>query len=287
MAEILFPVGRMIGGSLYKAQPVLDNFGKPKLDNAGAPRTEFNFGVAIPKTPGLHWSQETWGAQIKQTGDAAYPGQSSNPAFAWKIIDGDSTVPNKKNRKPCDQEGYRGSWVLWFKQSWCPKLVIADGSRELTEPDAIMPGYFVQVFGSVKGNAPSPTPGVFLNPIAVALAGYGERIETISVDTAAVGFGAGPKPAGMSAVPLAGMVTPPANVSVGSPYGAAEAQAMQASGRGQVQFPPNPAILAVPPIPAAPKGRIMLPAANGATYEQMIGAGWNDALLVQHGMMAP
>jgi len=30
----------------------------------------------------------------------------------------------------------------------------------------------------------------------------------------------------------------------------------------------------------------MLPAANGATYEQMIAAGWTDAMLIQHGMMA-
>jgi len=306
MAEILFPVGRMIGGSLYKAQTVLDSFGKPKVDQAtGQARTEYNFGVAIPKTPNLHWSQEPWGAQIKAVGDAAYPNQSSNPSFAWKIIDGDSSVPNKKNRRPCDQEGYRGNWVLWFKQSWAPKLVNADGSQELKEPDAIVPGYFVQVYGSVKGNAPSPTPGVFLNPIAVALAGYGERIETISVDTASVGFGAGPKPMGMSATPVAGMVTPPANVSVGNPYGAAQpvpltpgavsaapgyAPAMNAT-LGSAGYAttspssPNPAILQVPPIPAAPR-RVMLPAANGATYEQMIAAGWNDQLLVQHGMMA-
>jgi hypothetical protein len=27
--------------------------------------------------------------------------------------------------------------------------------------------------------------------------------------------------------------------------------------------------------------------AAGATYEQMIGAGWTDQLLVQHGMMHP
>jgi hypothetical protein len=30
----------------------------------------------------------------------------------------------------------------------------------------------------------------------------------------------------------------------------------------------------------------MLPAAQGASYEQMIGAGWTDDLLIQHGMMA-
>jgi hypothetical protein len=30
----------------------------------------------------------------------------------------------------------------------------------------------------------------------------------------------------------------------------------------------------------------MLAAANGSTYEQMIAAGWTDALLVERGMMA-
>jgi hypothetical protein len=29
----------------------------------------------------------------------------------------------------------------------------------------------------------------------------------------------------------------------------------------------------------------MLPAAKGATYEQMKNVGWNDALMVAHGMM--
>lgn len=43
---------------------------------------------------------------------------------------------------------------------------------------------------------------------------------------------------------------------------------------------------AAAPPPATPV-RTMLPAANGATYEAMIAAGWTDAMLVQQGMMAP
>ena len=31
----------------------------------------------------------------------------------------------------------------------------------------------------------------------------------------------------------------------------------------------------------------MTPKAGGATYEQMIAAGWTDALLIQHGHMLP
>lgn len=267
MAEILLPVGRMIGGSLYKPQPKLDNFGKPKLGQDGNQLTGYNFGVAIPKAGEQHWAQTAWGAQIKAVGDAAYPGVSATPAFAWKITDGDSTVPNKKNRRPCDQEGYAGHWVLWFSQTWAPKICNANGTQELTEPDAVVPGYFVQVYCSVKGNAPSPTPGVYLNPMAVALAGYGQRIETSSVDTTAVGFGNGPAPAGMMATPPAGMVAPPAAAPVAPPPAAAP-----------VAPPPNPAFLAPPP------ARQMTAAAT-ATYEQYIGAGWNDAQLIAAGLM--
>jgi hypothetical protein len=48
---------------------------------------------------------------------------------------------------------------------------------------------------------------------------------------------------------------------------------------------PPPAPAAPPPTPPAPV-RTMLPAAAGQTYEAMLSAGWTDALLIQHGMMA-
>jgi hypothetical protein len=265
MTEILFPVGRMIGGSMYKPNPKKDNFGKPVLDKTGQPVTSFSFGVALPKTQ-QDWRLESWGAQILAVGQAAYPGICNTPSFAWKIIDGDSQVPNKKNRKPCDQEGYPGNWVLWFSQSWAPKLVNANGSQELTEPNAVIAGYYVQVFGGVKSNAPSPTPGVYLNPIAVALSGYGTPIETSSVDTTAVGFGASPAPAGMSATPV-GMMPPVAPVAPVAPIAPAA---------------PNTSFLQPP---SAPSAHQMTPAANGVTYEAYVAQGWSEAMLRQHGLM--
>jgi hypothetical protein len=48
--------------------------------------------------------------------------------------------------------------------------------------------------------------------------------------------------------------------------------------------PPAPAFRMPPPIPAP--ARVMLPAAQGATYEQCIAMGWTDALLIEHKMMA-
>lgn len=52
----------------------------------------------------------------------------------------------------------------------------------------------------------------------------------------------------------------------------------------------TPSPTSPPPAPAAPAAapaRVMTAAANGATYESMIAAGWTDETLVQHGMMQP
>lgn len=56
--------------------------------------------------------------------------------------------------------------------------------------------------------------------------------------------------------------------------------------------PVTPSPSSPPPPPysgymATTPARVMLPAANGATYEAMIASGWTDAMLVQQGMMAP
>ena len=326
MAEILLPVGRMIGGSLYKPQPRTDNFGKPKIGKDGKPETGFNFGVAIPKMPGhTHWAQTDWGAQIRAVGVAASPGICDTPSFAWKITDGDSQIPNKKNRRPCDQEGYPGHWVMWFGQSWAPKICNANGTQELTDPDVAVPGDWVQVFTSVKSNLPSPTPGVYLNPLAVAFVGYHQngRIVVSSVDTAAVGFGQAPLPPGVTATPPAQMA-PPSAVAVPTAPQYAPPPTVPAAYIPPVPAAPNTAIFHVPvvpptmpgaapaapgyspamtaapnatyamtspssvppPPPPAPAGRAMLPAANGATYEQYVASGWSDAQLIANGLMA-
>ena len=59
-----------------------------------------------------------------------------------------------------------------------------------------------------------------------------------------------------------------------------------------VPVPPGatPSPSSVPPPPYSgfrevPPARVMLPAAQGATYEQLIEKGWTDAQLIQHGMM--
>lgn len=296
------PVGRIVQGELWKPQPVMDNQGKPKLGTTGAPQIQHFFALAIPKQPGhTHFAQTEWGQKIWAEGNRAHPNFAPHPTFSWKIEDGDSQVPNKKGKKNCDREGFPGHWILKFRSGFPPKCYNGNGS-EMLPPETFKPGNYAQVNCNVAGNT-GDSPGVYLNPLMVALAGYGAEIVT-GPDVSEAGFGQGVAlPAGASAVPVGSFApaapgapaypTPsaPAAPVYGQPAGAPAAPypptgVPAANPSSPPMAPPNPAFLGVPPpAPPAPPARQMTAKANGASYEQLIAAGWNDALLIQHGMM--
>ena len=261
--DILFPIGRLIGGSAFKTKPKTEQDGKtPKIGRDGRPQVSVSFGVAIPKTQ-ANWRQEVWGNVLYEVGRQAFPQMHLNPSFAWKIVDGDSLIPNKSGKVPSNQAGHKGHWVIWFSQGWAPKLATADGSAELPG-DRFVTGYYVQVFASVAGNGASGaghTPGIYINPVAVALAGEGEVI-VVDVDTTNVGFG-GALPAGAKPVTSVVAAFAPAAPS----------------------YPPNAAFMTPPPPapPSSPAAPVMLK--NGATYDSYIVAGWSDAQIRQAGLL--
>lgn len=298
MAEIMFPVGRMVGGSLYKLFQRKNDDGSLKFKADGVTKDEqMSFGVAYAKDPQFpHWSQTPWGQQIMAVGAAGYPEQYQHPDFAWKVTDGDAKFSKKAGGKaPCSQEGYPGHWVIWFSQAWAPKIGNADGSKELTQTDAVVPGYFIQVLADVKDNKPSKSPGVYMNPKGVALSAYGQKIVSSGdVDLKSAGFGGGPLPAGASAVPIGEMAAPapaalvipglPAPVAA-EPAPAAPAPVVVAPNTTYMAAPAPiaPSAPAVPaPVAAAPR---TVSNAQGQTvlYDDMIKQGWNDTLLAQHG----
>lgn len=266
------PVGRLVGGSLYTGKDT--NYdGEPLTykngPKAGQPRTDFSFGVAFPKTPGAtHWSSEPWLQAVWALGHAAFPGgEASRRDFSWKIIDGDSTEPNKKMKRPCDQEGQPGHWVVWFSGSQPPRIYNANGSQLITEPGAVKLGYYVQVCGSVTDNKPSKTPGVYWNHSMVALAAYGPEITT-GPDVGSAGFGQGVAlPAGASVVPPAGALTAPP-----PPPGAAPAPAAAPAA------PPPP-----PPAAPAPAGLVQVAGAPH-TIEACRAGGWTDEQMIAAGV---
>lgn len=295
------PVGRIVQGELWKPQPVLDKVTKqPKMNKAGQPMIQHFFALAIPKTPGhTHWAQTEWGQKIWAEGHRAHPNFAPHPSFSWKIEDGDSQVPNKVGKKNCDRLGHPGHWILKLRQGFAPKTYNADGSAVMPA-ESFKCGYFAQANITVDGNT-GDTPGVYLNPTMVALAGYGEEIVS-GPDVSEAGFGQGVAlPAGASAVPIGGFAPPAAGAPAVPLAPAAPAYAPPA-GAPAAPYPPtgvptanpssvapNPAFLGVPPPPAAPPApvRNMTAKAGGASYEQLVAAGWTDALLVQHGMMLP
>lgn len=286
-AILLTPVGRLVAGGLYNPQTT-DAEGLPLVTksgpNAGKPRVDFFFAIAIPKGTETHWMETPWGKIIKATGEASFPGgQTRIPTFAWKVSDGDSDVPNRRGRAPRSRDGYPGCWVVAFSSGFPPTVCNATGTQVLQEPGVVKMGYYIQVSGSVAGNGSANQPGVFLNHNMVAMAAYGPEI-AVGPDPTSVGFGQAPLPAGASATPIGALSL------AAEPVGG-----RVASAPAPVPTAPHPAILAPPaaaapppppPPPPAPPARVMLPTAGGATYEQLIGAGWTDTLLVQHGMMA-
>jgi hypothetical protein len=291
------PVGRIVQGDLAKAQPVLDNAGKPKLTRDGHPMIQHFIALAIPKVPGhTHWAQTDWGKQVWDEGARAHPNFAPHPTFSWKIEDGDSQIPNKKGKKNADREGFPGHWILKFRSGFLPKTYNADGSAPIPA-ETIRCGYYAQVNCSVAGNT-GDSPGVYLNPNMVALSGYGEEI-IAGPDASEAGFGAAPLPPGASATPLGGFapaapapspavpfVMPSFAAPTPTPSVVPPATPTTSPSNGlppNVPVPTNPAFLAPPPPPAAKQ---LTAKAAGASYADLIKAGWTDALLVQHGMMA-
>lgn len=281
--QILFPgpklSGRFVGGSVTKGEPVTNKDGTPAKNADGSAIYDYSFGMAIAKRPGVDWRNEPWGQQMLAVAQRDFPqGQWQHPMFSWKITDGDSTVPNKKGKKPADNPNYVGHWVVWFSSRFPVKTVNADGTAPIPN-DSIKPGHYIQVLGSVRGNT-GESPGVYVNHDFVAHAGFGPEI-TFQQDASQVGFGGAALPPEGSTTPVGGMAAP------------ASAPATP---------PATPAVPAPTPVPVAPyTAPLDLPAPPGPSYvlgstPQAQQAGsvaavlawpqWTPELLIQHGHLA-
>jgi hypothetical protein len=262
--NITSPVARIVSGSLYK--PNDKNFdGQPLVykngADAGKPRVQYFFAIAIPKKPGeTHWASTEWGSKIWAVGHKEFPQAALRPDFSWKIEDGDSQIPNKRNRKPCDQEGWPGHWIVKLSSSFAPSIYRYENGAwlTLTQPDLVKCGYFVQVGFSVDGNNQQGNPGVYLNPGAVAFIDYGAEIN----------FGPNVEDYGFSTqaptMPLAPASTMPAGAppAPGSPYPPPPAAAAP-----YPPAPPSVAAAAPPPVPVSPNPQFLQvpPPVPGAT----------------------
>lgn len=283
-------VGRLVFGSVFE---------KRKTDANGAAIPEdkqsIEFAVAFPKEGTTHWAHLPFLAPIWNEAAVAFQnGEVNNPRFSWKVTDGDSNVPNGAGRKPSENEALRGCWIVNFRTFLPVGVYNRDGSQHLTGDKCPHPGDYVQVYYEVTGNninGKSQTDGMYVNPIHVALAGYGERLIS-APPVSAAGFGAAPLPPGASTVPVAAapVTGAPAAAAAPAPAPAPVAPpAAPAAAPAPTVVQPYTAPLAPPPgaAPAAPvappAGPVMTAAANGIPYESYIANGWTDAQLRQAG----
>lgn len=287
--QVLLPTGRQVMGDLYKASDK-DADGKPRIvksgPNQGQPTQQYFIAVAIKKTVaiGAHWGGEPWAGEIWRIGNAAFPKIAEGPLFSWKIVDGDSAVANKKGIAPNTREGYPGNWVISIAGSYAPKVVNEDGSAYLLDEGHVKCGDFVQCLISVDGNASTQNPGVYINFELVSYQGPGERI-TNGPDPSVVGFGKGPKPAGVLAAPQ-GMKAPHA-APAASQAAPPPVPGSAATPAPSLPLVPSTGFLSPPPPPPgpppAPAKMMKAPDGSMHKHESLVGAGWTDALLTQHG----
>lgn len=224
--QILTPVGRIVAGDCFKGQDK-DADGNPRTiksgPNAGQPTKQYFVALAIAKSDAAWPALE---AQIKAAAREGHPtqfgpdGNPLRPDFAFKIVDGDSQVPNMKGTKPCDKAGYAGHWVLSFSSNFAPECYTKGGAERITDPSMIKRGYYVRIAGSVKGNDSTSKPGVYLNHNMIELCGHGDEINS-GPDASSVFGEAAVLPTGASATPLA-PTTPPPVAAASAPAPAVE-----------------------------------------------------------------
>lgn len=288
------PVGRLVYGSVSKAQ-TKDGDGKPLVikegPKAGQPTQRYAFGLAIKKGNEQHWASTEWGALISGTGREGMPQQAGRADFAWKVIDGDDTKPNENQKRPCDQEGYPGHWVLRFSSAFAPQTWNSDGSWPLAA-ESIKNGYFVQVAGSVDANMSTRNPGVYLNHSMVSLQWAGQEIKT-GADPKAAGFGkdvqrpAGALDAPAGAFPTGAGAPPPARIA--PPPAAPAPPAPAAPLLPPVHVAPAPSFIAppaAPPAPTPPPPVAVWKGSAGTSQAQYAAAGWSDEQMRVAGLLA-
>lgn len=265
--EILTPIGRLVQGSPWEGRTT-DQQGNQLTSRNGQPITRYFMALAIPKT------DATYGALyqiIQQEGARGWPQHHALPTFSWKIVDGDSTVPDANGRAPVSKEGFAKHWVLKFSSTFAPKC-FDTAAQPLTDPESIKTGYYIRIAGSVAANDSQQKPGVYLNPSAIQLCGYGPEI--VSGPDGSV-FSAQPVialPTGASATPIAPAVAPPVAPAVP----AAPAPAVPAAPGAPAPAPDflNPPAPPAPPAPMAER-RYRYGAAT-YTESQLRAAGWTE-----------
>lgn len=282
--NVLSPVGRLVQGHPMELQDVTDDRTKqPKLKLDGSKVQQVYIGMAFPKGDQAFEQIRAGMAQVAQRDWPS--GEWRAPAFAWKIIDGDSV--DKKGKPYSDRPGFAGHWVLKCASGYVGQVVGPDGVRVITDANEVKRGFYGRVYLSIKGNNPSQSPGLYVNIGFFQLMYAGEVINS-GPDVSAVLAAAAP----VGAMPVGAIAlgAPPAGGMPAMPHLMGN---IPMPGMPQQQQPMTPQ--AIPQHPAAMPGMMLgapqqpmpaMPRQLPAQYDPNVGAtppGYPGAGTVPHG----
>lgn len=173
-SEFTTPVGRIVWGHPGNARQKTDDNNNPVVRQNGEKAMQWSFGVAFDKAT---FQSQIW-PYLHAEAATAFP-NGTPPSFSWKMTDGD-TVDSKG--VPFNQrEGYAGCIVLAIStELQAPPIFKFNGTKYDQVPnEAIKCGDYVSVGLDVRVNVPNDPKkkaGLFINPKAVELVGYGTQI---------------------------------------------------------------------------------------------------------------
>lgn len=235
-------------GDLFKGK-VKTIFGTqtPRTSPTGETMMEFGFGLAVQKSIlgdpvlGAIW------AAIHEEAYVLYPNRVIPPSFAMKFKDGDTAV-DEQGKPYALREGYAGHLVFGCTTSLPIKFFRFENGQNILINEGIKCGDYVNVQLQVKAHPAigSGKAGLYLNPNAVQILGYGKEIINAPSGDQIFGSAMPPLPPGASATPMAAqpgqMLVPPP----GAPTPAA--------------MPAASAYPGMPPVAAAPHYGVLPPA---------------------------
>lgn len=175
MAEVKTGVGRIVWGHPAKAQQKKDVQTKQPIMRDGKPVEQWVFGVAFPKA---EFQQLVW-PTMAQEAATGYPA-GVPPKFSWKYVDGDGV--DSTGKPYSTREGYAGHYVLTVStEAFAPPIYkFQNGGYVQLQADQIKTGDYIVLALNIKVNVPQDrthTPGLYINPQAIELVGYGTEIQ--------------------------------------------------------------------------------------------------------------
>ena len=248
------PAGRIVGGDPNKFEQAMDYYTKqPKLDRNNQPLKEHRIDLAINKAEFL---QQVWPYILQEVAKVhpqygnMTPDQLMNSKFAWKIVDGDSNVcPQGSQVAYNTRDGYAGCYIIKLRtNAYLPKTFkFENGAYRQVQPEEIKTGDYVVANVNINVHTEKDG-GIYWNPNAYELVGYGQAIKGTGADPMKL-FGGQPSavPAGASATPIS---SAPAGAQMPMPQ---QAPAMQAP---MAQSVAQPAQAMLAPAMQAPMAQI-------------------------------